>query len=75
MTNTHKTAGQIATILFTDDMGRRDDVAVERDGATAYDAWMTAAGSAGDEQTVTDLESVSRSEFAAAWDALVAEKL
>lgn len=70
-----KNAGQIASILFADDMGRRDDVAVERDGSRAYDAWMTAAGCAGDEQTVADLETVSRSEFAAAWDALVSEKL
>lgn len=73
MRATRKTAAQIAKILFIDDMGRRDDVPVETDGRKAYDAWLTAAGSAGDEQTVMDLEAVSRREFAAAWNALVEE--
>ncbi len=64
------TAEKLAKSLFADDMGRADDVPVERDGERAY-GWVRAAGEAGDRETATALAGVDRSEFAAAWDALV----
>jgi hypothetical protein len=66
-------AERLAKLLFDDDMGRADEVPIERDGSRAYDAWVRAAGQAGDEQTSSDLASVDRDAFAAAWDGLVAE--
>jgi len=65
------TAEKLAKSLFADDLGRADDVPVERDGERAYDGWVRAAGEAGDRETATALAGVDRSEFAAAWDALV----
>ena len=64
-------AEKLAKILYTDDMGRADEVPVERDGLRAYDGWVRASGQAGDRQTADDLAAVDRAEFAAAWDALV----
>lgn len=64
---------KLARALYRDDVSRADEVPVQRDGGRAYDGWVTAAADAGDTDTATDLAGVDRADFAAAWDALVAD--
>lgn len=63
-------ASRLARRLYRDDLSRANEVPVERDGAKAYDTWVTGARAAGDQDTIDALAAVDRDEFAAAWEAL-----
>lgn len=66
-------ARRLARQLINDDLGRVDEVALERDGALAVTSWYLAAANAGDSDTTEAIDAVGRDELIAAWDELIDE--
>jgi hypothetical protein len=69
-------AKELAVMLFSDDASREknDGVQLERDGVMAYRGWISACIDVGDDDTLSDLSSVSEDDFASEWEALVIRK-
>jgi len=65
---------KLAHQLFRDDLSRAEEVAVERNGRRAYEAWLAASSDAGDGETREALEAADEDEFAAEWERMVGER-
>lgn len=66
-------AAKLARELYSDDLSREPEQPIQRDGGKAYDAWLQSARDGGDTDTRDALLAVDRADFAAAWNAIVAE--